>query len=116
MTAPAEILTGARARYAGSAASDNAIAIQTEDVSEYDTFLLQSTQGAMDVFVSLDGTNYSTAPLSMADLGSTSTDPVIVTAANRTYGFRGVYRLIRVLQSGATAVTAASLMCGRTGR
>jgi hypothetical protein len=68
------------------------------------------------VFVSLDGTNYSTAGLSLADLGSTSTDPVIVTAANRTYGFRGVYRLIRVLQNGASAVTAASLMCGRTGR
>lgn len=116
MAAPTEILTGARARYAGSGTNDNDVAIQTEDVSEFDTFLLQSTQGAMDVLVSLDGTNYSTAPLSLADLGATSTDPVIVTAANRTYGFRGVYRLIRVLQSGATAVVNASLLCARTGR
>jgi hypothetical protein len=34
-----------------------------------------------------------------------------VTAADRVYGFRGVFRGVRVLQNGATA-TVASLMCG----
>ena len=111
------LLTGARRLYSGgSGASDNDLVIHATDVSEFDTFLLQSTAGAMDVTVSLDGTNFSTAPLSLADLGATSTDPVIVTAANRTYGFRGTYRAIKVSQNGATAVANASLMCARTGR
>lgn len=97
----------------GSAAADNATVIDfTDNVEAHDTFLLMSTQGAMDVFVSLDGTNYTTAALSLADLGATSTDPVIVTAANRLYGFRGKFRKIRVLQNGATAVVAARLRYG----
>lgn len=111
------MLTGARRLYSGgNGGSDNAVVIDATDVSEFDTFLLQSTAGAMDVTVSLDGTNYSTAPLSLADLGATTTDPVIVTAANRTYGFRGTYRGIKVSQNGATGVANASLICARTGR
>ena len=53
--------------------SDNDIVLETTDVSHFETFTLMSTAGAMDVFVSLDGTNFTTAPLSMGDLGSTST-------------------------------------------
>lgn len=96
----------------GAAAGDNATVIELEDVSMFDTFILQSTQGAMDVFVSLDGTNYSTAPLSLTDMGATTSTPVIVTAANRTYGFRGKFRKVKVLQNGATAVVAATLAYG----
>lgn len=101
---------------AGVGTNDNDVVIQTGDISRCDEFLLQSTAGAMDVFVSLDGTNYATAALSLTDLGATTTDPVVVTAANRTYGFRGTYALIRVLQNGATGVANACLICRKAAK
>lgn len=96
---------------AATGTSDNDVVIQSEDVSKWDTFQLVSTAGAMDVFVSLDGTNYATAAMSLQDMGATTSDPVVVTAANRLYGFRGKYAKVKVLQNGATGVTAACLMC-----
>lgn len=98
---------------AATGTNDNDVVIQTGDTTAYDEFELQSTAGAMDVFVSLDGTNYSTAPMSLTDLGATTTDPVLLTAANRTYMFFGTYAAIRVLQNGATGVAGATLMCKR---
>ena len=100
---------------AGTGTNDNDVVIQSGDVTGYDTFMLMSTAGAMDVFVSLDGTNYSTAALSIADLGATSSTPVVVTVANRVYGFKGSFKAVRVLQNGATGVTAASLVCSKSG-
>lgn len=99
------------AEFSGTGANDNDVLLTVEDAREFDTFILMSTDGTVDVQISLDGTNYSAAPLSMTDMGSTTSDPVIVTAADRVYGFRGVFRKVRVLQNGATA-SAASLMCG----
>jgi len=93
--------------------NDDDIVLETTDVSHLNTFTLMSTAGAMDVDISLDGVNFTTASLSMADLGSTSTAPVIVTAAGRLYGFRGNYKLVRVLQKGATAVANAVLLASR---
>jgi hypothetical protein len=93
--------------------NDNDVVIQSEDVSKWDTFQIMSTAGAMDVFVSLDGTNYATAPMSLQDMGASTSDPVIVSAANRIYGFRGKYAKVRVLQNGATGVTVACMMCSR---
>jgi hypothetical protein len=64
----------------------------------------------MNVFISLDGTNFSTAPLSLDDLGSITSAPVLATVANRTYAFRAVgAKKIRVQQTGATAVENACL-------
>lgn len=97
----------------GVGANDNDVVIQTGDVSSYNEFVLQATDGAVDVFVSLDGANYSTAPLSLIDLGATTSDPVLVTAADRTYAFFGRFALIRVLQNGVTAVAGCTLMCAR---
>ena len=100
----------------GSGTDDNDVVIEFNDIVDgADTFLLMSTSGAMDVFVSLDGTNYSTAALSLTDMGATTSDPVIVTVANRVYGFRGKYKAIRVLQNGATAVANAVLRYGVMG-
>ena len=96
---------------AGVGVLDNDVVIQTEDVSGYREFSLQSTAGAMDVMVTLDGTNYTTAPLSLIDRGATTSDPVIVTAANRSYAFYGPFYKARVLQNGATAVANACLLC-----
>lgn len=106
-------MPGNVANKTGSGTNDNDVVILFDDVVDgADTFLLMSTAGAMDVFVSLDGTNFSTAALSLTDMGATTSDPVIVTAANRVYGFRGKYKAIKVLQNGATAVTAAVLRYG----
>ena len=97
----------------GTGTIDNDVVITFDDVVDgADTFLLMSTAGAMDVFVSLDGTNYSTAALSLTDMGAITSDPVVVTAANRCYGFRGKFKAIRVLQNGATAVANAVLRYG----
>lgn len=98
--------------YEGSASSDDAIVIETDDMAPYATCLLQSTAGAMDVVVSLDGTNFSTAPYSLTDLGAEATAPVLVTVAGRTYGLRGIFKKVRVLQNGGDAVTGADLRCG----
>lgn len=99
----------------GIGVSDNDVVVQTGDVLQYDTFMLQSTAGAVDVAVSMDGTNYSTAPLSLTDMGATSTNPVLLTVANRTYGFRGKFAKIQVSQNGATAATGVCLVCGKMG-
>lgn len=98
--------------YTGTGAADNAVLLTaTDDIPNYDAFLLMSTAGAVDVFVSLDGTNYSTAALSLTDMGAITNDPVLVTVAGRVYGFRGKFRAIKVLQNGGTA-TEATLACG----
>lgn len=95
----------------GTGASDNDIIVQTGNVSQFGMFMLSSTAGALDVDVSLNGTDYTTAPLSLTDLGATTSDPVIVTAANRMYGFIGTFAAIRVRQNGATAATKVNLRC-----
>lgn len=101
-----------RGQLTGSGVNDNDVVITLNRADPFDTFLLMSTAGAMDVFVSLDGTNYSTAALSLTDMGATTSSPVVVTAANRVYGFRGLFRAVRVLQNGATAVENATLSYG----
>ena len=97
----------------GTGTSDNDVVIDFTGIpDDVDTFILMSTAGAMDVFVSLDGTNYSTAALSLTDMGATTADPVIVTVANRAYGFRGKFAAVRVLQNGSTGVANAVLRYG----
>lgn len=99
----------------GSGVSAADVVIQTNNVARYDQFFIQSTGGVMEVLVTLDGTNYSTAPLSLMDEGATTTAPVLLTAANRTYSFNGCFRGVRVRQNGATAVANASMTCSRKG-
>ncbi|MGE4077389.1 MAG: hypothetical protein AB7F22_17675 [Reyranella sp.] len=102
-------------RYYGSGTNDNDVLFTTGDMTAYSACTLMSTTGAVDVQVSLDGTYYSTAPLSIQDFGATSNDRVLVTAALRTYGFAGKFKTIRVLQNGATGA-AASLLCWKYGQ
>lgn len=98
---------GTHIRYSGSCANDNEVLITTGDMSQYEACSLVSTTGAVDVLISLDGTNYTTAAESLIDLGATDTAPVVVTAALRHYAFPlvGVAR-VRILQNGATAAAA----------
>lgn len=97
----------------GTGTNANDVNIQTGDVSAYDNYTLMSDAGAVQVLVTLDGTNYSTAPLSLEDLGATTSTPVLLTAALRVYRFRGNFYKIRVTQSGATA-SSATLFCAKT--
>lgn len=97
---------------------DNAIVIELDDVQRFDMFALMSSNGAMDVEASLDGTNFTTtAPLALEDKHSTTPGTrVVVTAADRVYYFEGNYKAIRVRQAGATAVADPILICGKRGR
>jgi hypothetical protein len=97
-------------RYYGSASADNALLFTTGEITRFDGCMLMSPDGAVDVEGTLDGTNWSTAAVSMQDLGATSVDPVLVTAADRMYYVPGKYRFLRVRQNGATAASA-SLLC-----
>ena len=92
------------------------VVVQTGSIIQYDTFELMSTSGALQVLVTLDGTNYTTAPLSLSDLGAAASAPVIVTVANRLYGFKGFFAAIRVTQNGATDADDVSFICGRSLR
>lgn len=96
----------------GAGTNDNDIVFDiTENAEFYDTWQLGSTAGAMDVFVSGDGTNYLSAAIALIDLGSTApSTTVVVTAANGNYGLKGRWKAIRVRQNGATAVANAFLI------
>lgn len=102
-------------KYTGTGTNDDDVVIQTESVDQFDAFCLMSTAGAMDVFVSLDGTNYASSALSLQDFGATSTDPVLVTAAGQVYCFVGKFKKLRVLQNGATAVEDATMNAWKLG-
>ena len=98
--------------FSGSGTNDNDVLFTTSNIEQHDTFQLMSTAGVVDVEATLDGTNWTTAPIALEDQGATaSATYVLVTAAGRMYRFRGKYRQIRVLQNGATAASA-TLLCG----
>ena len=111
---PADRKIGKGVKYTGIPGTGNdTVVIETEDVSDFDTFVLKSTQGAMDVFVDLGDGNFI-GPHNFADLGATTSDPVVVTVAGKTYGWRGPYEKIQVQQNGGVAVTGAILRMQRT--
>ncbi|MCK5607405.1 hypothetical protein KAR91_36310 [Candidatus Pacearchaeota archaeon] len=90
--------------------NDEDVIIETTDIARFNTFLLSNGAGAVKVQVH-DGQNWLTSPLSIADLGSTALDPVLLTAALRQYGWRGYYHKIRISQEGAVAATDVVLRC-----
>jgi hypothetical protein len=96
--------------------SDNDIIAEvTGNGDLYNTWQLGSTAGAMDVEVSLDGTNYFATVCALIDLTSTApSTAVTVTAAGKNYGFKGRYKKVRVRQNGATAV-ANPILVGYQG-
>lgn len=101
-------------RFTGTGANDNDVLFTTSDLDQWDACWLMSSDGAVDVQVTLDGTNWSTAPLSLQDFGATDNSGVLVTVAGRVYGFAGKPQKVRVLQNGATAATAA-MNCWKQG-
>jgi hypothetical protein len=107
-------------RYSGGVGVNTGdVVAQPSDVGRFDTFTLCSLTGAMQVFGSLDGTNFMTSPLTLEDLGAASTTGevyVTATAAERLYRFRGTFAKIQVQQNGATAVTGATLILSKLNR
>jgi hypothetical protein len=90
--------------YDGTGTNDNDILLTTDEVSNYDSFELLGSAGAVDVEVLLKvGGSWSTAPITLQDLGAASLTPVLVTASGRLYGFVGNFHQLRVRQNGATA-------------
>ena len=95
--------------FTGNCTEDNETLISAP-VIDYEACFIVSTTGAVDVFISLDGSNYTTAALSLRDHGAVNTSPVLVTATARLYGFASKFRRVRVQQNGSTDA-AASLLC-----
>lgn len=101
--------------FTGTGTNDNDLLFTTSNVEKHSMFTLMSTAGAVDVEISLDGTNFSTAALAMEDQGATANGTyAIVTVAARVYKWMGKYRVVRIRQNGVTA-SAATLMCGSQG-
>ncbi len=100
---------------AGVDNNDPIVTVPKADAIQYDTWILGATAGEMDVFVTLDGTNYLTTAIALIDLGSTTPNTTVVkTAAAGAYAFRGKYLGIRVDQNGASAVVNPALVGYRT--
>lgn len=91
--------------------NDDVVFEIASNAQNFDTWQLGSTAGAMDVFVSGDGTNYMSAAIALVDLGSTApSTAVVVTTAGGNYGIRGRWKKIKLMQNGATAVANAYLV------
>lgn len=101
-------------RFTGTGTGDDSLLFTTSDLDLWDACWLMSSAGAVDVEVTLDGTNWSTAPLALQDFGATDNSSVLVTVAGRVYGFAGKPQKARVRQNGGTAATAA-MNCWKQG-
>lgn len=95
--------------------ADNATVCEVVgDSMNYDTWILGSTTGLIDVYVDLGSGSYQTAPIALLDLGSTTPSTMVVkTAANGSFCFRGKFPKIKLLQE-TTNVTGPSLIGYRT--
>lgn len=94
---------------------DDIMVTLTDDALHYDTWILGSTGGAMEVHVALIGTTPLATPIALLDMTSTTPSTMVVaTTAGKAVAFRGKFTAIRVRQTGATAVVAPALIGYRT--
>ena len=96
--------------YTGDCTENDEVLIQTDSLTGYHACFLMSSAGAVDVFVTLNGSNYSTAAFSLEDKGATDGTDAVVTTAGTVYGFATWFLGVRIVQNGATDATAA-LLC-----
>lgn len=93
--------------------NDNDIIMELDDAESYDEFFFMTVLGAVDVDVSLDGTNFAAA-VAFTDRQSTApATKVIITAAGLLYSIKGQFKAIRVRQNTATDATDGSMTCRR---
>lgn len=101
---------------AGTNDNDVIVTVSLEDASSYDTWILGSSAGAMDVQISLlaAGTVLS-SPVALLDMTSTTpSTTVVATTAGKAAALRGKFTSIVISQAGATGVVAPSLVGYRT--
>jgi len=94
----------------GAAQTNNTVIYTSNDVSIYNTHSIEntSTTDPVDVYVSVDGTNYATlaASVSLHDDVTTGGGVKVVTIPAGKIGvLTGKFRKIQVLKDGATAET-----------
>lgn len=85
---------------------DDAVVYLSDDVSDYDTCIIECTAGTVDVDVSLDGTNWLATVAARSLKATAQTTFVTSIASGGAIEVAGHYKLIRVLQAGATPSNA----------
>lgn len=96
------LVQGSAAAYAGGGSTlDNEIILELDTLG-YDEIVFGATAGAVDVFGSLDGTNFLADALALEDLTATApATRVVVSAAGKSYLIRGGrYAKLRFRQNG----------------
>jgi len=93
--------------------ADNSVLYTSSDVSEYNYHIIENESGiACDVYASSDGTNYSTAAISvlLADDVTTGGGVKVITIPDNKVGIlRGKFKKIKILQDGAGTSTAGTV-------
>lgn len=94
-----------------AAATDNVLLFTAENLEPYNVHMIQASDGAVDVEVSLDGTTYSPAgAFAMEDTTQTaSATRTVTTSSTNVYIIRGKYSAIRVRNTAAATATAVML-------
>ena len=93
-------------------AGDDDVLYTSSDISEYNTHSIENESGvAIDVFVSIDGVNYSTAAKSvvLADQVTTGKAYSITVPDNKIGVITGKFKSIRVDQAAAGSITAGTV-------
>lgn len=87
--------------------SDNTVIYTSADVSWANIHVFESTAQTIDVFVSLDGTNFTTAPVYLEPMHTaTNTTHVNSLAADKAGILRGKFVKIKVQNATANQATA----------
>lgn len=98
---------------AGSGDGSTVLELKDGQIKDLTRFGLRARTGQVRVFGSLDGTNYPTSPLVLSlepavdgsdNVTETQGTFVAMTTGTRLHWFFGVYKSLKFLQKGATAV------------
>ena len=95
-------------------AADNAVLYTSPDVSKFNYHIIDNRSGeSVDVWVSIDGTNYSQTAASVRLIDDVTTGDgvnVIDIATTKTGILRGKFRNVRILQKGAGNPAAGEIV------
>ena len=95
-------------------AADNAVLYTSPDVSKFNYHIIDNRSGeSVDVWVSIDGTNYSQTAASVRLIDDVTTGDginVIDIATTKTGILRGKFRNVRIIQKGAGNPAAGEIV------
>ena len=95
-------------------AADNAVLYTSPDVSKFNYHIFDNTSGeTVDIWVSVDGTNYAATAASVELIDDVTTGggiKVIEIATTKTGILRGKFRNVRVIQKGAGEPAAGEVI------